>query len=172
MRPANNDSAQAARARRETEAFRYKPDRIDLLLVAEAPPASLDRYFYFDDVSEQDSLFRCVCRGVLGREPTRQRKAELLLALRDRGVFLIDLQEEPVDGTPLREFVPGLVERCRALSPRRIILIKATVFDAAYVALKRAGLPVSRERTPFPGSGRQREFEIAFRRALDEAPAT
>ena len=68
MRPANNDSAQAARARRETEAFRYKPDRIDLLLVAEAPPASLDRYFYFDDVSEQDSLFRYVCRGVLGKE--------------------------------------------------------------------------------------------------------
>jgi hypothetical protein len=155
-----------ARARRAQEAAKYKPNVIDLLLVAEAPPGSFDRYFYFDDVRAQDSLFRYVCRGVLGQEPTREGKAELLGALRDRGVFLIDLQEEPVDGTPLREFVPGLVDRCCALNPRKIILIKTTVFDAAHGALKRAGLPVSPERIPFPGSGRQRQFEVAFRRAL------
>src|SRR5262249_11956255 len=134
---------------------------------AEAPPGALDRYFYFDDVREQDSLFRYVCRGVLGREPTRQDKPKLLAALRDRGVFLIDLQEEPVDGTPIREFVPRLIERCTEMNPRRFVLVKANVFDAAYVSLKQAGLPVIRERIPFPGSGRQREFEVAFRRALE-----
>jgi hypothetical protein len=163
-----SSAAETARARREREAARYKPDEIDLLLVAEAPPNALERYFYFDDVREQDSLFRYVCRGVLGREPTREGKAADLAELRDRGVFLIDLQEEPVDGTPHREFVPRLVERCRELSPRKIILIKAPVFDAACVPLKSAALPVSAVRIPFPGSGRQREFEAAFRRALDE----
>src|SRR5947207_236311 len=81
--------------RREQEARRYKPAKIKLLLIAEAPPSALDRYFYFDDVREQDSLFRYVCRGVLGQEPSREGKAELLAELRDKGVFLIDLQEEP-----------------------------------------------------------------------------
>jgi hypothetical protein len=156
----------SARRRRERESARYRPDEIELLLVAEAPPRALDRYFYFDDVREQDSLFRYVCRGVLRREPTREGKSELLRALRDRGVFLIDLSEEPLNGPSLRDCVPGLVGRCRSLSPRKIILIKATVFDAAYRDLRDAGLPVSEVRVPFPGSGRQREFEVAFQEAL------
>ena len=166
----NVSDADRARSRRKEAADRYRPDDVDLLLVAEAPPRALDRYFYFEDVREQDSLFRYVCRGVLGREPTRDDKAELLGELRDKCVFLIDLQEDPVDTTHLRDFVPVLVERCRALSPRRIVLIKATVFDAAYRALKDAGLPVVDVRVPFPGSGRQREFVEAFSRALGEAP--
>jgi hypothetical protein len=162
-----NHLAKAARLRRETAALRYKPETIKLLLVAEAPPASLHRYFYFDDVREQDSLFRYVCRGVLRKEPNRQLKGTLREDLRNRGVYLIDLKEEPVDGTPLDRFVPGLVERCGNLNPQKIILIKAAVFDAAYAALLAAGRPVSSVRVPFPGSGRQREFEAAFRQALD-----
>jgi hypothetical protein len=156
-----------ARERRRTAAERYRPSEIRLLLVAEAPPAALDRYFYFPDVTTQDSLFRYVARAVLGWEPTRQNKRELLEALKGRGVFLIDLQEEPRDGTPLGRYVPWLIERCRTLRPTRIILIKATVYDAAYIALLGAGLPVSSVRVPFPGSGRQREFLAAFARALE-----
>lgn len=144
---------------------------MDLLIVAEAPPSALDRYFYFEDVKEQDSLFRYVARGVLGAEPTRGNKAELLTQLKERGVFLVDLKLEPVDGTPLVEHVPGLIERCRALSPRAIILVKATVYDAAFWPMKRADLPVVDERIPFPGSGQQRRFEQAFARALQAAKA-
>jgi len=131
-------------------AARYKPAKVDLLLVAEAPPNSLDRYFYFTDVRAHDSLFRYVCRVLLGREPTRERKREQLEELRDRGVFLIDLKESPMDGSPLATFVPALVERCRALTPNRIVLIKTIVFDAAQDALKSARLPVSDVRVPFP----------------------
>lgn len=157
-----------ARARRERAARRYKPERIDLLLVAEAPPSALDRYFYFPDVREQDSLFRYVCRALLGREPTREGKADLLAELRERGVFLIDLQDEPRDGTPLSEFVPELVARCESLDPGWIVLIKATVFDAGYAALAEAGLPVSSVRVPFPGSGQQKRFLETFDRALEQ----
>ena len=74
--------------RRRRAAARYKPDDVDLLLVAEAPPSDPDRYFYFEDVREHDDLFRYVCRGLLHREPTRENKRELLTELRDRGVFL------------------------------------------------------------------------------------
>jgi hypothetical protein len=81
-----------ARMRRATAAQRYQPAAVRILLVAQAPPEALDRYFYFPDVDTQDSLFRSVARSVLGEEPTRANKAELLERLRDRGIFLIDLK--------------------------------------------------------------------------------
>lgn len=148
--------------RRRAAAAPYKPAEIDLLLVAEAPPKALDRYFYFEDVPTQDSLFRYACRVLLGREPTRAGKRELLEQLRDKGVFLIDPKETPMDGTPLAKDVPSLIERCRALKPRRIVLIKATVYDAAYRALADAGLPNERSEL---------EFVEACRRALQAKPA-
>lgn len=162
------DATEARKARRQA-AERHKPEPVDLLIVAEAPPSALDRYFYFEDVTQQDSLFRYVARGVLGAEPTRANKAELLAQLKEQGVFLVDLKPEPVDGMPLADSVPGLIERCRALAPRAIVLVKATVYDAAYSAMKRAGLPVVEERIPFPGSGQQRRFEESFARALQAA---
>jgi hypothetical protein len=144
---------------------------IDLLLVAEAPPASLDRYFYFPNVGEHDSLFRYVTRVALARTPTRDNKVELLRELRDRGIFLTDLSPDPLDGHPLTSFLPGLIRRCRGLDPRAIILIKASVYDAAYRELASAGLPVIDERVPFPGSGQQTRFVAAFKRALRRAQA-
>ena len=133
-----------------------------MLLVAEAPPASIDRYFYFPDVGSHDSLFRYVSRSILNVEPTRSDKLERLAELRDRGIFLIDLKPDPIDGSELIDYVPTLVRRLRRLDPEKIILIKATVHDAALGPLLAAGLRVSRERVPFPGSGQQRRFEEAF----------
>jgi hypothetical protein len=53
------------------------------------------RYFYSEDVPQQDSLFRHEARSILKTEPTRTNKAELLARLRDKGVFLIDLATAP-----------------------------------------------------------------------------
>jgi hypothetical protein len=157
-----------ARSRRERAARQYKPEKVDLLLVGEEPPSALDRYFYFPDVREQDSLFRYVCRALLGRDPTRDGKADLLAELRDRGIFLIDLQEEPRDGTSLVDLAPELVERCKSLDPGWIVLIKTTVFDAAHDTLEKAGLPVGSVRIPFPGSGQQKRVLESFEGALKE----
>ena len=159
-----------ARERRTRAARRFKPRKVELLLVAEAPPGTLERYFYFPEVTEHDSLFRYVARAILKIEPTRANKAELLGQLRDRGVFLIDLKRDPVDGTPLADGVPGLLRRVKRLDPEKIILIKATVHDAAYLPLVGAGLPVAPERVPFPGSGQQTRFEEIFARALRHRP--
>lgn len=157
-------SAQDARL---VAANRYRPSRIPLLLVAQAPPAAPDRYFYFPQVSSHDDLFRYVVRAVLRIEPTRDDKPQLLEKLAEAGVFLIDLKDDgPVDGQNLDRYVPGLVTRIRALNPENIILIKADVYTAAYESLVAAKLPVVDERIPFPGSGRQREFLAAFDRAL------
>ncbi len=148
-------------------ANRYRPTRIRLLLVAQAPPSAPDRYFYFPHVSSHDDLFRYVVQAVLRIKPTRDDKPQLLEKLAEAGVFLIDLKDDgPVDGQSLDRYVPGLVTRVRALNPENIILIKSDVYTAAYESLVAAGLPVVEERIPFPGSGRQREFLAAVDRAL------
>jgi hypothetical protein len=140
------------------------------LLVAEAPPAALDRYFYFEDVPKHDSLFRHVARSLLKTDPTRDNKAELLGRLRDRGVFLIDLKRDPVDDQSLELEVPHLLRRVRKLEPDKIIVIKASVYDLVRPALAESGQPVVDERVPFPGSGQQRRFEVAFAQALKRKP--
>lgn len=165
--PRDEASAAEVRRRRAAAAQRYRPEKVRLLLVAQAPPDAADRYFYFTDVATQDSLFRSVARAILpGAVTTRDNKATLLEQLRDRGVFLIDLKPDPVDGADLSPYVPALLDRIRELAPDRIILIKADVYDTAYPALSAAGLPVSTVRVPFPSFGQQKAFAVAFGRAL------
>lgn len=166
--PPHDDAAAAeVRRRRAAAAQRYRPEKVRLLLVAQAPPDAVDRYFYFPDVATQDSLFRSVARAILpGAVPTRDNKASLLGQLRDRGVFLVDLKPDPVDGSDLSPYVPTLLDRIRELAPDRIILIKVDVYDTAYPALSAAGLPVSSVRIPFPSFGQQTAFAVAFGRAL------
>lgn len=153
-----------ARRRRESAAQRWRPEHIELLLVAEAPPSALDRYFYFEDVRRHDSLFRYVVEAVTGEKPTRD-KAPYLDALRERGVFLIDLSPDPFDDRreAIPRCVPDLARRIRVLGPDRVVLIGADVYDAAYDALRRAGAPVVDLRLPYPGSGQQRRFLEGFR---------
>jgi hypothetical protein len=155
-----------AAARRQSAASRYQPEAVRLLLVAETPPTALDRYFYFDDVSSHDGLFRYVTKLVLGATADRGDKSAALARLRDEGVFLIDTKPDPYDTRPLSDLAGELVDRCRVLAPDHIILIKTSVYDAAFTALRNAGLPVVDRRVPFPGSGQQRRFEAEFALAL------
>jgi hypothetical protein len=158
---------EADRELRDKAAARYKPEHVRLLLIAEAPPSAIDRYFYFPDVASQDSLFRHVAGGVLGLAPTRTNKRELLAKLRDSGVFLIDLCRELIlDKIELGLCASGLVHRALALSPEHIILIKADVYDVSFHRLTESGLPVIDARIPFPGSGHQRRFAYLFNKAL------
>ncbi len=160
--------ARQARQRRDAAAARYRPETVELLLIAEAPPRTLDRYFYFADVPDQDSLFRHVVRAVLGVEPSRTEKADQLNCLAARGVFLIDLKLEPkLEGETLEDYVADLVARAVELRPRHVITIKANVCDLVQPALRAAGLDVLDQRIPFPGSGRQRRFLQTMGDALD-----
>ena len=151
----------------ETAAARYRPARVRLLLVAEAPPNASDRYFYFEKVEEHDHLFRAVVRTVLREEPARD-KATQLRRLQACGVFLMDLKTDPKSGAgeDLSRFVPGLVERVVTCAPEHVVLIKANVYDLAYRPLRDANVPVVDERLPFPSSGRQTEFRDGMNRAL------
>jgi hypothetical protein len=154
---------------RQIAAAKYRPNKIKLLLIAEAPPCTPGRYFYFEHVDQHDWLFRYVWEGLMGDKPDRSSKAEHLAALRDAGVYMIDLHEETISQpslADLRPHVSGLLDRCRALKPRHIALIKSSVYDAAFEPLRAAGLPVIDERIPFPASGQQKKFLDSFRRAV------
>lgn len=48
-----------------------------------------------------------------------------------------------------------------------MILIKSDVYDYAYGPLVEAAQPAVDVRIPFPGSGRQKEFEVKFKQALE-----
>lgn len=166
-----DENRQRTRQLREAAAEKYRPDAIELLLVAEAPPRADDRYFYFEDVFSNDWLFRGVVEVLLGEQPNRTDKAKALAELKRRGVFLVDLARDPIDGSDLASCVDDLVERCKALAPRKVVLIKVTVYDMAYQALQRAGLPVVDRRVSFPSTGRQNDFRRQFREALGMAPS-
>lgn len=155
---------------RQAAAARYKPRAIDLLIVAEAPPCDPGRYFYFEDVRTHDWLFRYTWQGLTGAKPSRADKPAHLAALRDSGVYLIDLHEDAIaqpKASHLAPHVPGLIRRATRLNPKSIVLIKHSVHDAAYTALAAAGLPVIDERIPFPSSGQQKRFLESFARALE-----
>lgn len=135
-------TANEARRRREQAAAKYRPEVVQLLLIAEAPPSALDRYFYFEDVTRHDSPFGHVARAVLAIEPSRSEKPRQLRHLADRGVFLIDLKPDPKKpGEKLAAYVPDLVSRAIALRPRHVITIKANVCDLVQQPLRDAGLP-------------------------------
>lgn len=157
---------------------KYKPQSIKIIFVAEAPPCALDRFFYFEEVKTQDSLFLEIM-GVLypdqkerylasGRESTL--KQDLLLRFKYDGYWLLDLCETPtsISGSPSSAEVQSLLKRLAKFKDDNItiILIKASVYDSCYDVLKTAGYRVVDERLPFPGSGQQRVFREKFKRAL------
>lgn len=159
--------------RRVHAADTYRPAKVRLLLVAEAPPCTTDRYFYFTDLKEADSLFRYVYAGVTGKTPTRDDKAAHLDELKSRGVYLIDVCEQPIaDGARTRiapADIESVVARAVAVRPDAVILIKSNVYDLTFERLRAAGLNVVDARMPFPASGQQRKFEAAFAAALAQA---
>jgi hypothetical protein len=139
------------------------------LLVAESRPGDPDRYFYFEDVKCSDYLFEEVC-GVLFEQRPRHDKVPYLGELRRRGVFLLDLKPDaPRNGEPLGPCVAPLLLNVETHAPEKIILIKTDAYDAAYPAMKKAGLPVVDIRVPFPSTGQQVTFRQKFRQALVRA---
>ncbi len=166
----------------------YMPDRIRLLLVAEAPRESTDRFFYNPVVATHDSLFLETSKVLLpevwkarGAKDVRAMKTEVLARLCDEGVYLVDAVDERLPqglsdarcAAILREHAATKVaEIVRLLGERgapeaSVVLIKGTVFDALAEGLRAAGVRVPQERPlPFPSSGQQVSFRESLVRLL------
>ena len=164
-----------------TRRERWRPDRVRLLLVGESPPDHGEgerRYFYDDVLRKADGLFREVVKALCDAESLRSgvdAKRPWLGALRDAGVFLIDLAPVPVNRlgnertATLAASVADCTLRAQALSPDGVILIKRNVHELLAEPFRQAGLPVLHEQPiPFPGSGQQLRFREHFAAAVAE----
>lgn len=172
-------------SRFEQARLKYKPDRIKYLLIAETPPKSdSNRFFYFENVRDQDSLFLETMK-VLYPEETRSvdtkvirsKKKEFLERFKEDGFYLIDSLDTPFEEKlrpsqkvklikagqeNLLKKIQGLVEE-----ETKVILIAAPVYKANNEYLIKNGVNViNREMIDFPGSGGQRKFSEKIKRIL------
>ena len=159
---------------------KYIPEDIKYILVAEAPPESLDRFFYFLDVKKSDWLFLGIMQALyplqkdeyILRKRDPSLKEKLLLKFREDGFYLIDLLDYPLsyyDGN-LSDTTNELMKKIKKLSNEstQIILIKANVYDTAFPTLRENGFKVIDKRIDFPASGGQIKFQEKFKAALKE----
>lgn len=159
----------------------YKPHTIKYLLIGEAPPDSLDRFFYFSDVKTSDWLFLGVTQALyplqkeqyLSKKRDSDLKEKILKKFQEDNFYLIDLLDYPLSfySGNLTETTEELIEKIKELANEntQIILIKANVYDTAYKVLKDNGFNVIDKRIDFPASGGQLKFQEKFKEALKEA---
>jgi len=159
----------------------YKPDDIKYILIAEAPPESLERFFYFIDVKTSDWLFLGVMQALylsqkeeyILHKRDSELKEKLLLKFKEDGFYLIDLLDYPLSyySENLSGTITELINKVKLLANEstQIILIKANVYDTAYSALVENGFNVIDKRIDFPAIGGQIKFQEKFKAALEEA---
>lgn len=162
-------------SRYQKAANKYRPWKTRVLFVAEAPPLSVDRYFYFEDVRRDDWLWIALMKRLFTSEwgetrHERKWKRYWLLKFQKNNYQLIDSVKTPIAGSSaarsklIRARAPQLISEIRAINPKRIILITATVHQALVQELEDAGLHViNSEALPFPASGHQTEFHRSLR---------
>jgi hypothetical protein len=160
------DSPQAGAAIREAHAAydasedryealrqRYRPDHIQVLLVGESRPAG-GTFFYLAN----SYLYYATHEAFQLAYGPMPEGTEFLELLRDRGVWLYDLADKPVDrmrGRPRRAAVQArvvdLVDLLRTTRPPLVVGIKRNLESTLRQAAKDADLEVSRLRfLPFP----------------------
>lgn len=161
----------AAWDRRKLAVRRWRPARVRLLLVAEAPESD-DRHFYFERAAESDALFPEVAEVLFEARPDAAAdRTPWLKELKRRGVFLVELKPSaPVKpNESLAGYVPWLSLAIEELSPEHLVIVGPAVHAVAAKALRAAGLPLVDARIPSPAAGREVEFRQAFRAAIVRA---
>lgn len=150
----------------------YKPAGVEMLFVAESPPASRDgevRFFYNPREERWDHLYRAVMQVVFPRYAYRRgEKEEWLTRFKDNGYFMIDVIDSPVNDLPRVErhsvvnaAITKKIAEIHGLVSREtpIILVKKNVFTAFCKPLRDAGFNVLNDSfLPFPSHGHKAEF--------------
>jgi len=122
------------------------PEKIKLLIIAEAPPKEDENYFYclakIDTDGRKRQFFHNLMKGVglLEKETMwnmidnwHDKENELLEAFFEKGCFLIDTSPEPLKGKnkkakvkQMKECVPSLIKQIDELNPEKVLFIKNT----------------------------------------------
>lgn len=152
-------------ATRERLRQRYRPHRVRILFVGEAPPAS-GRFFYHAD----SGLYRAVRDTFLAAFPG-MRSAHFLDSFRSLGCYLVDLCGMPVDRmnprSRQRACLAGeasLSRRIRRLRPKIIVTVVRSIGINVRRAEQHANWSGPHFELPYPG--RWHRYRREFRRKL------
>lgn len=151
----------------------YKPDDVKVLFVGESSPAQ-GTHFY----RANSNLFRATRAAfarALGDENVPAGEA-FLRFFRDRGCWLVDLADRPVNQLPaddrrtaVRAGVAGLAATIRAAQPERLVAVKRNIADSVREAIALAGAEgVSLHVLPFPVRQWTPEYEAGLAALLRE----
>jgi hypothetical protein len=162
-RPKNTVSLES----RERSRRQYRPRRVRILFVGEAPPAS-GRFFYHAD----SGLYRAIRDTFVTAFPSlRSSKGKFLETFRAMGCYLLDLCGEPVDQMNLHlrrciclEGEARLARRLRKLRPMMIVTVVRSIGSNVRRAEAAAGWCGLHLELPYPG--RWHHFRMTFRRKL------
>jgi hypothetical protein len=166
----------------EIARVKYKPDHVRYLLIAQAPPYSIDRFFYYEDVRKHDHLFLGITQTLfpqlkddflkfrkIDREKSTHIKRLILKKFQKKEFYLIDLLELPLSRMKgsLKSQVPILIQKLKTVinQDTKIILIKADVYNIAFGLLIQAGFDVIDCKIYFPGQWGIK-FQSQFNNAL------
>jgi hypothetical protein len=175
----------------------YRPSRIRLLFIAEAPPAyRFHRFFYFADVRRMDTLFLEIMKTLYAKEvgyrdgqflpghsaaSIRRRKSELLTRFQADGFYLTDAHELPMPDAASSKQKAGLMqgslshlfEKIHTLSGRHsppIVLIGKVTYNVCAAALRNRGFVVLNSAPiDHPARGGQRRFREGLAQAISRA---
>jgi hypothetical protein len=163
---------------RERLRQRYRPARVRLLFVGEAPPGS-GRFFYQAD----SGLYRAV-RDAFARVFPRVRKTDFLTFFRERGCYLVDLCGRPVDRLRPKErriaCLNGearLTRTLKQLSPEIVITVVRSIEPNVRRSEERANWHGRRIALPYPGRWHRhrtrflRELAALLRERLRQRPS-
>ena len=152
---------------RERIRRQYRPRRLRILFVGEAPPAS-GRFFYHAD----SGLYRAIRDTFEAALPSlRSADDDFLESFRRLGCYLVDLCGTPVDRMDARLrrdiCVTGearLARMLRQLRPKIVVVLVRSIASNVRRAETAAGWSGVHLELPYPG--RWHHFRLAFRRKL------
>jgi hypothetical protein len=152
---------------RERLRRQYRPRRVRILFVGEAPPAS-GRFFYHAD----SGLYRAIRDTFMAAFPSlRSSNGKFLEAFRGMGCYLVDLCGKPVDrmDRSSRRCVceageKRLARKLRTLRPMIVITVIRSIGSNIRRAEAAAGWSGLHLELPYPG--RWHHFRVSFRRQL------
>ena len=144
---------------------RYRPDRVRVLFVGEAPPAS-GRFFYQAD----SGLYRAV-RDAFACVFPAARESDFLKSFRTLGCYLVDLCDRPVDRLARTQRTKACLEgearlgrTLKRLQPEIVITLVRSISANVKHAQQRANWQGFAIELPYPG--RWHHHRARFFRAI------
>ncbi len=146
----------------------FRPERITVLFVGEAPPAS-DSFFY-----RGNSGLTHYMRDALGGP---KGDIEFLNWFKARGWYLDDLVTKPIEKLQdrrkqCREARASLAARIAEYQPAAIVCLLKRIGDDVEIAASKANSKAPLYTVPFAGQSHQTKFKDQIKRILTELPVS